>query len=216
MEDSQDPTMQKLHKEFYKIKELGYQFQIYLMLLERFLGQSSKEYQFLMGDNQLDEPKNTRTEKSIVCVLDSIRSAHNVGTFFRNSDCFGVEKLYLTGLTPQGDHPQVIKTSMQAENFIKWEYEKDTITIINKLKNESFKIIAIDTARTSTSLNDWKPDTEKLALVFGHEQFGISYEALQLADEIVSIPMWGQKNSLNVGVCQGIVLQAILSKEKRR
>lgn len=211
LSDSPESKMQKLHKEFSKVKALDYQFQIYIMLLERFMGQSLKEYQFMISDSDHASIQKNH-EKKIVCVLDSIRSAHNVGTFFRNSDCFGVEKLYLTGLTPSGDHPQVIKTAMNTQRNIPWEYTRETLTVIKRLKENGYLIIAVETTRDAISLSKWKPIDQPIALIFGHEQFGISFEALKESDQAINIPMWGLKNSLNVGVSQGIVLQGILSK----
>lgn len=215
LRDQPDSQMQKLHKEFSKIKAIDYQFQIYLMLLERFMGQSLKEYQFLMPKSQNDHPKiKPQRRHPIVCVLDSVRSAHNVGTFFRNSECFGVKKLYLTGLTPAGDHPQVIKTAMQTETKIDWEYQRDIKNVIRSLKEADYQIISVETSSNATLLKNWQPPNAPLALIFGHEQFGLSLEVLKNSDATIKIDLWGEKNSLNVGVCQGIILQGIISKSE--
>ncbi|MAZ48607.1 MAG: hypothetical protein CME65_08585 [Halobacteriovoraceae bacterium] len=215
LRDQSDSQMQKLHKEFSKIKAIDYQFQIYLMLLERFMGQSLKEYQFLMPKNQNDHARiRPQHRYPIACVLDSVRSAHNVGTFFRNSECFGVEKLYLTGLTPAGDHPQVIKTAMQTETKIDWEYQRDIKEVIRSLRDEGYQIISVETSSHATLLKNWQPPKAPLALIFGHEQFGLSLEVLKSSDVTIKIDLWGEKNSLNVGVCQGIILQGIISKSE--
>lgn len=202
--------IQKITKEFNKVKEIDYQFQVYLMNLERVLGQSLKEYEFLIStDDSLKSSKNF----DIVCVLDSIRSAYNVGAMLRNAECFGSKKLYLTGLSPKADHPQVIKTAMGCEKLIEWEYIKSAMDCLLKLKNEGYKVVCIETGKQATPLDQFKiSKDEKIALFFGHEQFGLSLDLLKKSDETVVIDLFGAKNSLNVSVSQSIVLYQLTNK----
>jgi tRNA G18 (ribose-2'-O)-methylase SpoU len=196
--------IQKITKEFNKVVDIDYQFQIYLMNLERILGQSLKEYDFLISTD--DNSKSTKNFE-VVCVLDSIRSAYNVGAMFRNAECFGAKKLYLTGLSPKADHPQVIKTAMGCEKLIDWEYIKSAMDCLAKLKNEGYKIVCVETAKQATPLDKFKVSKdEKIALFFGHEQFGLSLDLLKNSDETIVIDLFGSKNSLNVSVSQSIVL----------
>ena len=196
--------IQKLNKEFKKVIHLDYQFQVYIMNLERFLGQSLKEYDFLVKTNDSQKKKELF---NIVCVLDSIRSAHNVGSMLRNAECFGVSKVYLTGLSPKADHPQVSKTAMGCEKIVDWEYHKDALKCIEKLKDDGYKIVSIETAHNATPLHKYSfSDKDKIALIFGHEQHGVSLELLQKSDESIIIDLFGNKNSLNVSVSQAITL----------
>lgn len=206
--DSSFENIQKLGKEFAKIKALDYQFQIYLMLLERFLGQSHKEYQFLINTQDNTAPRKTL---DVVCVLDSVRSAHNVGSFFRNAECLGAQKLYLCGLTPLADTPQVKKTAMGCQELVPWEYSRDLTPVIESLRAKNFKIIAVETTKDAQVIKNWKIPCEPLALIFGHEQFGLSAQALNSSDETIKIDLAGQKNSLNVATSQAIILNHILS-----
>lgn len=200
----------KLYKEFIKIKAIDYQFQVYLMTLERFLGQSKKEFQFLI--NKGDESSTTqRTTFPIICLMDSIRSAHNIGSMLRNAECFGVEKVILTGLSPQISNPQVKKTAMGCESIIPTEYHKNAISITENLKQQGYAIWSVETTKNAKQISSIKKLPPKLVLVFGHEQHGVSHELLSLSDEIVEIPLFGLKNSLNVGMSQGIVLTYISS-----
>ena len=198
--------VKKINKEFAKIKIKDYQYQVYLMNLERLLGQSLKEYEFAV---KTSDTKKRLDKFNIVCILDSIRSAYNVGAMLRNSECFGASKVYLTGLSPKSDHPQVIKTSMGCEKLVETEFIQDPKECIKHLKENGYKIISIETTKKATRLEDFSYNNEKIALVFGHELHGISLELLNLSDEIVSIDLFGNKNSLNVSVCQAVVLHEL-------
>lgn len=206
LKDSPSEFIQKITKEFNKIKNIDYQFQVYLMNLERVLGQSKKDYQFLVQRN--DNVKATK-KIPVICLLDSIRSAHNVGSFFRNAECFGVEKIVLTGLSPTPENKQVQKTAMGTDNFIPWEYHKSALEIIKKLKDDGFTIWSIETGKEAIDINDIQKVDQKIALIFGHEQFGISLELLQLSDSIININLLGKKNSLNVACSQAIILNKL-------
>lgn len=206
LKDSQDSSMQKLHKEFFKVKKMDYQFQVYLMLLERLCGQSKKDYQFLVKTD--DQVKSQKTIP-IICLLDSIRSAHNVGAMIRNAECFGCEKIIMSGLTPTADHHQVQKTAMGTNKYIESEYFHSANECVELYKNKGYKIYAIETSNQAKSLNQL-PDYYQggpALLIFGHEHFGVSLELIELSDEIISIPLYGRKNSLNVSISQAISLQ---------
>jgi 23S rRNA (guanosine2251-2'-O)-methyltransferase len=210
-----DPHI-KLFKEFNKIKAIDYQFQIYLMTLERFLGQSKKEYQFLI--NKGDGPQDSkRVVFPIICIMDSIRSAHNIGSMLRNAECFGVQKVILTGLSPTTENAQVKKTAMGCDQMIPTEYYKSATNIVKELKSQGHIIWSIETTKTAKQISSINNIPSKLVLIFGHEQHGVSHELLELSDEVVEIPLFGLKNSLNVSMSQGIVLAYIsqlLSQDK--
>ena len=196
-----------LNKEFKKIKRRDQQFQIYLMNLERLLGQSTKEYEFLVERNDKERSSETQNFLKAVCVLDSVRSAHNIGAIFRTSECFGIEKLYLTGLSPTPESEHVQKTSMGSHEIQKWEYHQSAINLVRELKRNNFSIIGIETSNESKNLFQYQFDNKnKYAFLFGHEQFGLSLELLKECDEVISIPLKGIKNSLNVSICHGIVV----------
>lgn len=198
-----DEKIQKLNKEFEKISKIDYQFQIYLMNLERLLGQSKKEYDFLVDTG--DETKIKRTFP-ISCLLDSVRSAHNVGAMFRNADCFGSEKVLLCGLSPTPESQQVLKTAMGCEKVVPWTYSKSAVETVKQLKDQGYTIWAVETSSKSINIHKVKKVPTPLVLIFGHELHGISHELLELSDEIISIELFGKKNSLNVSVSQSIVL----------
>lgn len=204
-----DQFIKKINLEFAKVKELDYQFQIYLMNLERFLGQSKKEYDFLVRTKDQDKKSSRKANIPIVCILDSIRSAHNVGAMFRNAECFGVEKIYLTGLSPTPENSHVKKTAMGADEYQPWEYVQSAQELVRELRQNGYEIWSIETGSMAIDLNKISKRPKKAALIFGHELHGVSLELLEFSSKIIEIPLFGHKNSLNVSVSQGIVLQSI-------
>jgi len=143
----------------------------------------------------------------VVCVLDNIRSQHNIGSIFRTSDAFRVSELYLCGITATPPNREINKSALGATESVKWQYFEDTLIAINHLKLEGFKIIAIEQAVESVFLEDYIPEiSEKVALVFGNEVMGVSEQIMDEIDACVEIPQFGTKHSFNVSVTAAIVL----------
>jgi len=116
-----------------------------------------------------------------------------------------VGKIYLTGYTAVPPRREISKTALGADEWIEWEYEKDPIVVIKRLKDDGWKIVSLELSEGSTKLNDYRPD-EKVCFVLGHEVKGVPKELIEASDQIVEIPMLGKKESLNVAVSAGIVL----------
>jgi len=145
----------------------------------------------------------------LVLVLDNIRSAYNVGSIFRTADGAGVDKIFLCGYTPSPkDEPKIAKTSLGAEKYVSWESCKQTWRLLEKLKVQGLKIIALEQTKNSIDYRKFKPKFP-LALVLGNEVDGLSEQILKYADKIIEIPMRGKKESLNVSVAAGIALYEI-------
>lgn len=144
-------------------------------------------------------------------ILSDIRSNYNVGAIFRTCDGVGVDKVYLSGLTPTPTDRfgrevlEISKTALGAEKFIAWEKVDDVVSLINKLKDEGFTVVAVEQASNSVGLYDFKVP-EKVVYIFGSETAGIPVEILEQVDTILELPMLGQKESSNVSVTAGIVL----------
>ena len=146
-------------------------------------------------------------------ILDNIRSAHNVGSIFRTADGAGAEKLYLIGTTPTPIDrfgrkvAEIEKTSLGASSMVPWEYVENSSapTLLGKLKADGFQVVAVEQTPSSISLDDHTP-SERTGYIFGNEVEGVGQGLLALADQVVEIPMKGQKESLNVSVTAGIVL----------
>jgi tRNA G18 (ribose-2'-O)-methylase SpoU len=152
----------------------------------------------------------------LVVILDNVRSMHNIGSIFRTSDGFSIEKIILCGITAQPPHREIEKTALGATQSIDWIYFKDITEAIHSLKKEAYQIIAIEQAENSTMLNDYIPNrTEKYALIFGNEVNGVSEEAMKLIDLCIEIPQFGTKHSFNIVVSAGIVLWDFFAKLKQ-
>jgi 23S rRNA (guanosine2251-2'-O)-methyltransferase len=147
----------------------------------------------------------------IYLVLDNIRSMYNVGAIFRSAEGARVKKIYLCGITATPPREQIFKTSLGAVDWVDWEYEKSAKLIVQKLKQESVQIVALE--QTDKSVNFKKAKYRfPLAIVVGHELKGVSSDVLKLCDLSVEIPMFGRANSLNVATATGIVLFEVVAK----
>lgn len=166
--------------------------------------------------NRVDNEAFKKQPKTpLVLVLDNIRSGLNVGSAFRTSDGFGLEKIYLCGISATPPHKEILKTAIGASESVAWEYSDTTLKTILKLKKAGFKIVAVEQVDQRTWLQDFIIDFGiKYALVFGNEVDGISEEILPHIDACIEIPQMGTKHSLNISVCVGIVVWDFFKKIK--
>lgn len=154
-------------------------------------------------------------KKPIVVVLDHVRSCNNVGSIFRTSDAFLVNKICLCGITATPPDKEIHKTALGAENSVDWAYYQTTEEALDILKKEGYTLIAIEQVEGSIELNDFQPElNEKLALVFGNEVKGVQQEVVNLCDKSIEIPQFGTKHSFNIAVSAGIVLWDLFNKLK--
>jgi tRNA G18 (ribose-2'-O)-methylase SpoU len=162
-------------------------------------------------------------KKEIFIILDNIRSRENVGSIFRTADAAGVGNIYLCGITPTPPHEKISKTALGAENYIPWEYHKQTWRLLEKLKVESekpvkpsgpraftgLKVVGLEQTKTSQNVFKFKPEFP-LILVLGNEVKGLIPRILKYCDKKISIPMYGKKESLNVAVAAGIAVYTLI------
>jgi tRNA G18 (ribose-2'-O)-methylase SpoU len=147
----------------------------------------------------------------VAVVLDQIRSAYNVGSFFRTADATGVERLYLGGITPRADNAQVAKTALGAHLTVPWEWHYDTLVPLRSLAARGYQIAGVETGEESACLFDFEPRWP-VAVVFGNEVNGLAPEILAACSTRIRIPMLGRKASLNVATAGGVVLYELLRK----
>lgn len=151
----------------------------------------------------------------LTLVLDNVRSMHNVGSIFRTSDAFAVERIVLCGITGQPPHREIEKTALGATQSVEWCYFETTASAIESLKKEGKVILAVEQANNSIKLNEYKPSQgTSYALIFGNEVNGVSEEVMQKIDACIEIPQFGTKHSFNIVVSAGIVLWDMFSKLK--
>lgn len=143
-------------------------------------------------------------------MLDNIRSAHNVGSAFRSGDAFKVDKMYLCGICATPPSAEIHKSALGAETSMPWEYSKDTLAVVEKLRAEGYIIVSVEQTENSVSLEKFHPsEGKRYALIFGNEVDGVQQSVVDASDFSLEVPQFGSKHSLNVSVCVGVVLWQI-------
>lgn len=149
----------------------------------------------------------------VVVVLDNIRSAHNVGSAFRSSDSFRVDKVFLCGICAVPPSAEIHKSALGAEFSVGWEHFDDTLDAVRKLRGEGYTIVSVEQTVDSVSLDDFKPEKQrKYAFIFGNEVDGVRQDVVDASDFSLEIPQYGTKHSLNVSVSVGVVLYTAVSR----
>ncbi|TNJ41878.1 RNA methyltransferase [Tamlana fucoidanivorans] len=149
----------------------------------------------------------------LIIILDNIRSLNNIGSVFRTSDAFLIEKIYLCGITAKPPHKDIHKTALGSTETVDWEYVENTLDLVKKLKTEGVHVCAIEQAEQAVMLNDFKiADNTKYALIFGNEVKGVTQDVVSASDTVIEIPQFGTKHSLNISVSCGIIIWDVFSK----
>ena len=149
----------------------------------------------------------------LIIILDNIRSLNNIGSVFRTADAFLIEKIYLCGITAKPPHKDIRKTALGATESVSWEYRKDTLELVEELKISGIKVVSVEQAENATLLNQFKVENKvKYALVFGNEVKGVSQTVVSASDQVLEIPQYGTKHSLNISVSVGVVRWDLWSK----
>ena len=151
----------------------------------------------------------------IIIILDNIRSLNNIGSVFRTSDAFLVQKIYLCGITATPPHKDIHKTALGSTDTVAWEYAEDTLDLVTNLKNEGVQICAVEQAERAVMLDQFKPKAHTTyAFVFGNEVKGVKQNVVTASHDVVEIPQFGTKHSLNISVSCGMVVWDVFSKLK--
>jgi 23S rRNA (guanosine2251-2'-O)-methyltransferase len=154
----------------------------------------------------IEEFKKSKKTSAIV-ILDNIRSIHNVGSIFRTSDSFLIEKIIISGYTATPENSKMEKTALGSSDSVDWEYTEDVIETIQSLKNKGIKVVSVEQADKSLKIEKFTPEKGiKYAFIFGNEVDGVSDEIILESDQVLEIPQVGTKHSLNVSVAAGIIL----------
>ncbi len=149
------------------------------------------------------------TKLPVTVILDDVRSQYNVGSVFRTSDAFRIERIILCGITctPQNSLVEIHKTALGAEETVDWSYCDDCIECVRALKESGYRIIAVEQVHDSIKLDEFhaEPDT-RYAIILGNEVKGVNQNVVDLCDMSLEIPQYGTKHSLNVSVSAGMVI----------
>ncbi|MWB95554.1 TrmH family RNA methyltransferase [Flavobacterium sp. GA093] len=155
-----------------------------------------------------------KSEKTpLILVLDDIRSLHNIGSVFRTADAFLIEKIILCGITATPPNKEIHKTALGATDTVAWEHHENVLEVIENLKTENVRTLAIEQVESAIFLQDFTvEENQKYALIFGNEVYGVAQEAVAICDGCIEIPQLGTKHSLNIAVSAGIVVWDLFQK----
>lgn len=158
--------------------------------------------------NRISAQEFKEKEKTpLVVVVDNVRSLFNVGSIFRTSDAYIVERVYLCGITSTPPHAEIHKTALGAEDSVNWQYAENTVDVILELKKNGYTVLAIEQVEGSCLLSDFRIDkNKKYAVVLGNEVKGVQQSVINECDGCIELPQFGTKHSLNVSVTAGIVI----------
>ena len=143
----------------------------------------------------------------VVVVLDNVRSAQNVGAFFRTSDAFAVERVMLCGITATPPSRDIHKSALGAELTVEWAHYETTVQCVEELRSAGYTLLCVEQVEGAVMLDQLIVDCDrKYALVFGNEVAGVDQAVVDMCDGAIEIPQAGTKHSLNVSVAGGVVL----------
>ena len=180
-----------------------------------------------MGRMSVDEYREA-DKLPLVVVLDNVRSQHNVGAVFRTADAMRIEKVVLCGICCCPPNAEIHKTALGAEESVAWQYYKETLDAVHDLHAQGYTVYAVEQAHDSVTLEDvaeeiknsypkgtiipkLKIKNSKIAVILGHEVFGVQQEVVDNCDQCIEIPQYGTKHSMNVSVTAGIVMYRLAS-----
>lgn len=163
---------------------------------------------------RIDRDAFARAEKlPLVVVLDNVRSLHNVGSVFRTSDAFRVERIILCGITATPPSAEIHKTALGAEDVVDWQYFGSTMDAVAALREQGYRIYSIEQCQGSIALQDFATvPGERYAVVLGNEVKGVQQTVVDASDGAIEIPQFGTKHSLNVSVTAGMVIWEFAKK----
>ncbi len=143
----------------------------------------------------------------VTVILDNVRSAQNVGSFFRTADAFGIEHIALCGISATPPNREIHKTALGSEQSVEWSYYPTTIECVAALREKGYRIIAIEQIEGATMLHNFQAERgAKYALIFGNEVDGVDQAVADTVDGAIEIPQVGIKHSLNVSVSAGVMM----------
>ena len=184
-----------------------------------------------MGRMSVDQYREA-DKLPLVVVLDNVRSQHNVGAVFRTADAMRIERVVLCGICCCPPNPELHKTALGAEESVEWQYYKDTLEAVRALQENGYTVYAVEQAHNSVTLEEVAEQITngknevnralaaeksqittcpKIAIIMGHEVFGVQQEVIDICSQCIEIPQYGTKHSMNVSVTAGIVMYRLAS-----
>ena len=179
--------------------------------IEKFLG---KDYKVMSSYGHIRDLK----KKEISINLDTLEPDYEIPEEKKKlvselkASAKKADKVWLCGICATPPSAEIHKSALGAEFSVEWGYEKDTLSLVKRLKEEGYTVLSVEQTVNSVMLDKFKPETgRKYALVFGNEVDGVQQEVVDASDGVLEIPQYGTKHSLNISVSAGIVLWHIAS-----
>ena len=157
--------------------------------------------------------RRNRPSRSVSILLQSVEYPANVGSIFRLAEGAGVEELILTGITPTPPHPTIDKIGRFKSKKVSWRFYDSPLEGVDYAKGKNLQVIALELTDRSTPYFEFEY-AEKICLVAGHEDHGVTRSTLDKCDASVFIPMYGKGRSHNVQTALAIVLYHILHDQQ--
>jgi len=162
------------------------------------------------------EPHSFQTShqqnRGMAVLLDNIRSAWNTGSILRSADGFGFNQVYMCGITPTPDNELVTKTSLGAEDSVPWSYHKDAVKLVKGLRKTGRVIYALEEHEQAIEIDQLSGPIKDSILIVGNEITGVDPELMEYCDQVLYIPMRGEKRSFNVAIAFSIAAFALSRK----
>lgn len=164
-------------------------------------------------DRDSIETFRAKPKMPLAVVLDNVRSLNNIGSIFRTSDAFAIDRICLCGITATPPSPEIHKTALGAEDSVAWTYYATTLEAVEALKADGFTVCCLEQVKESVALQNFRVESgKKYAIIAGHEVNGVDPEVVNAADVCIEIPQQGTKHSMNVSVSTGIALWHLFSQ----
>ncbi|MFW7381255.1 MAG: RNA methyltransferase [Oligoflexus sp.] len=197
------------HSHVWRHEQMSYEhFLGVLVPLERDYAKAVVDHDFIpsFADHQ-DPTKVRRSPLHAIC--DNIRSAFNIGAMFRSADCLGLESIHLCGYTATPENSKTKKAAMGSDQWVNWQWHAHSRDAVQHFKQQGIPVIALETLPHSPSIYQYswpKP----CALLLGNERHGLAPDLLQEVDQVCHIPVYGYKNSLNIGTAFALAAGEII------
>jgi tRNA (guanosine-2'-O-)-methyltransferase len=150
--------------------------------------------------------------RQLALLLQSVEYPYNVGGIFRMADGAGVTELILTGITPTPPNPTIEKVGRHKSHQVSWRYEKEPVTAALDMKAQGYHLVALELTDTAVPYYAYEYPN-KVCLVAGHEDHGVTKAVLAHCDAAVFLPMYGHGRSLNVYSALSILTYHVLHCE---
>jgi len=142
-------------------------------------------------------------QTDLTVLMDNVQKPHNMAAILRSCEAIGIHHAHI--VTPERLRFHKPKAAAGVLRWIELEKHKHQKSAYNKLKQQGMKIIAAHPCQSAIHFREYDY-TQPTAIVMGTERTGLTENAIEEADELITIPMQGLVQSLNVSVSAALIL----------